>query len=837
MKRIQLSTLAMLTVFTACGQAKFTNVGYSNNVSTNSTSSASTCTNNVLDYGQKQSLATAVKGAFSATKIIPGTTNPATAYFDASTNTIKYAYWNGSRYVIETVAGETSVTGVRLVFLSSGFPLVFWINHAAAAATGPVKMAGRTAVSTDSTGVWNAGVIDLSTTTTNRALEVSVSPNDKVVVVYETNTGGLARFVGCDSGCGYPSAYTAMAAGVDITGGAVGTGAGNIGVAWCKASSSTYYPAVVYGGSVTSMYGICQASPLSNCLTSASWTKVALTGSGTNAPSSSLYMDPTVIGDVPKALTKPTASSLSVYTMGATACTAAPVALTSAQTVGGANTGNAWSSLLKDSSGKFHIVANESTTNVRYFNSTTTDPTAAWNAVGPLDTVTLPAVGVGQGEAAITSANTLFTSYGPTTGVYNLVMGMVTNTAVSSALAVFSTTVPDTAGSIINTVGVTELRTVSSASTSAGNPAVAYVDFSTGAIASGKLKYTYRNGTSATSPWVSTLIPGPISPAFPSLAFDASNLPWISYFESSTNRYYLMTNTSSDGTGYWTAFQFPDYPTGTYTLPATNDTALAMYYAGGVAYPVMMVLDNTNATSQGLKSALLNPATGLWNNIYSNTPVFSFVAANKGYQLTTDYNTSGKIVVSFFDVNTSKVTYMHTPDGGASWTSSYTVSASAAGAGAVIKLNPVTGSPAIAYYDQPNNRVYYAPCSGTPATCATGGWTPTMIEYAAGVSGLTTSTSQLLQANLDFSSTGYAHVSYPVGAGNSGNYMHISNASGSFSTAVIRAAGSNAATSSAPVVNFAVAGWSGSSTRTSLGEYFSAYVGPGGYLYSSSCSY
>ena len=167
---------------------------------------------------------------------------------------------------------------------------------------------------------------------------------------------------------------------------------------------------------------------------------------------------------------------------------------------------------------------------------------------------------------------------------------------------------------LLNDVGPTagtQQKVIAIAQNSDGAPGIAYVDFSAGSATTGKLKYASRNGPGSGATWTKYLIPGATSPQFPSLAFDHLKRPWIGYFDASVNKFYLATNTASDGSGTWLTYEFPTIPSGAPgALPRANNTGVGMYYSGDIAHPVLVVLDN-NATSLGIKSATLNNTTRL----------------------------------------------------------------------------------------------------------------------------------------------------------------------------------------------------------------------------------
>ena len=156
------------------------------------------------------------------------------------------------------------------------------------------------------------------------------------------------------------------------------------------------------------------------------------------------------------------------------------------------------------------------------------------------------------------------------------------------------------------------------------------------------------------------------------------------------------------------------------------------------------------------------------------------------------------------------------------------------GAGVTIRLNPTTGKPALAYFDRGNNTVYYAPCSGTIATCATSGWSPAVVDNTAGVNGLVSGNDQLLSAAIGFTSSAGPYVFFPRGAGATGHLSVGDGTSGTFNVSTLYS-GANGAISGVTAVNFAVSGWNVVSTSNAAGGITTAYIGPGNRLYSTSC--
>ena len=201
--------------------------------------------------------------------------------------------------------------------------------------------------------------------------------------------------------------------------------------------------------------------------------------------------------------------------------------------------------------------------------------------------------------------------------------------------------------------------------------------------------------------------------------------------------------------------------------------------------------------------------------------------------LSVDQDSNGTLAVAYRSLGTTRATYSTTSDT-LTWTSPLTISSVNQGMGVTIRLNPVTGSPAIAYFDRANNAVYYGSCSGTATSCATAGWTTTQIETAAGVSGLINTNEQLLSASLVFGTDGKAYIFYPRGQGNDGRMVLAQGAPGSLTSSAVTTS-ANASLAGTAALNFAVSGWSVASARNSSGASTSVYLGPGSWLYASSC--
>ena len=69
-------------------------------------------------------------------------------------------------------------------------------------------------------------------------------------------------------------------------------------MAWCKASSTLYYPSVAYSVTGNVKYGVCRQSSLASCAATANWETQSVVASGN--VNNKIYLDPTVADDVPK---------------------------------------------------------------------------------------------------------------------------------------------------------------------------------------------------------------------------------------------------------------------------------------------------------------------------------------------------------------------------------------------------------------------------------------------------------------------------------------------------------------------------------------------------------
>ncbi|MEO5668312.1 MAG: hypothetical protein ABIR96_09655 [Bdellovibrionota bacterium] len=780
----------------------------------------SVCSTQIVDAGQKGSVAAVARGLYSDTKIDPVSSNSATAFVDQSALSLKLVYWNGTRFVREIVSGDGNGAFVRLVFRSDGTPVVLWTLGIS------VKAAVRSAP-LGTPGYWVAGVID--TGTAPRALEVSINPLNQISAVFLTDAAatGRAKYLYCDAPCASPSNFQAMAPNPYIENTNINVSETATGVAWCKSSASTYFPAAVYSVAGSVRYAVCRQSTLANCSLNTNWTAANVVA--TNNLSSKLWIDSTVTGDVPVVVTLG-AAGIVPYRMGTTTCTLAPGAFTAGAAIGTSTSGNQWMSLMKDGLGKFHLVANEGTTGVKYYNSTTTDAVAAWNPGAAVETTALAAAHGGGGDINIAKSS-LFMSYPTNVAPFDLKLARVNDYSMLPSATTYSRFVPDLSGNVqLGTAGQ-QLKNIAAASTSQKIPALAYVDYSIGAVAGAKLKFALRSGAHSDSSWASVFIPGTINPMFPSLIFDAFDSPWISYYDSGTTRFYLTTNSKTDGSGNWSTYEFPATPAGVpIALPAANNTALALRSVGDVSNPVMIVVD-TNATSKGVKASLFNATTQTWSTVAVVDPLVG--GALGAAHLTASQDNSGNVVVAFQDLSLTRVKYASSANG-TTWSSPISVSGIGQGVGAVIAVNPVDGKPSISYYDQPNNAVYYANCTTTIPTCLSANWATQKIESAAGISTLTAATGQLLTTSLAFSPQGAPWVFYPRGQGNDGNLIRATNTSGSW-VATIHASGTYGNLPGSAPLNFGVAGWNVVTSMNAGSGPVSSFIGSGNTLYSTSC--
>ena len=138
-----------------------------------------------------------------------------------------------------------------------------------------------------------------------------------------------------------------------------------------------------------------------------------------------------------------------------------------------------------------------------------------------------------------------------------------------------------------------------------------------------------------------------------------------------------------------------------------------MAYVGSVGHPVLVTID-TNAGSRGIKAATLNATTRNWSAVTTIDPL----STNGAAHLVGDFDLIGNRVIAFQDLSTIQVKYA-AMNGLSTWSVTNVISGTNRGAGLAIKLNPLTHAPSVAYFDPPNNSVYYASCAVSPIACAT----------------------------------------------------------------------------------------------------------------------
>jgi hypothetical protein len=795
-----------------------------------SASSLNCSSRRIIDIGTKGTVAATARGLYSSVAMIPSTSFPAIAYVDQGSNVLKFAYFNGYGYQIEVISGDSAASFVKLAFLQDGTPLVFWTQGTY------VKGAVRSASVTSSANAsWSASIIENITGGSPRALEVSVNPLDQVALSYATAaTSGGIKFAYCSSSCNQLGNYVTMGSATYVDSGVnTATNIISTGIGWCKANSTTYYPAISYSTSASSVkFSICQNS-LSSCGVTAGWSsnQVNVATGLTSNTGSTLILDSSIQDDVPKVALN-SSSGIRAFAMGTgtTACTAAATSFSANATIttASANIGNYFFNILKDSLGKFHLVANNTTTNIYYYNSQSTNFTGSWNTVGTIDTVTLTAGQVGQ-AAIDNSTQGIYIAYGINATPYDLRLTRIHDYTVASnsASLKYNYSSPDlTGGMLLNT---THYKSISVASTSSNRIGVAYVDFSLGAANTARLKYAYRSNNSSDSSWIINIIPDTQSPQYPSLAFDENNRPWILYYDATINRFVLVTNSQTDGTGNWTSFIVPYIPSGAPSaLPAANNTSLSMYQNSGTLSPVLIFID-TNTTSKGIYATKFNKTSKTFT-VPFKFATLSGTAAN----LSSAYNSNGEIIVGYEDLTLTSAYYSYSNDGGITWTTPLNVSSSGQGKGLSIAINPANNSPAISFYDKTNNQVYYRTCNNTLSNCATSGWSQTLVDSNIGISTLAAANEQLLQTKLLFLNDGTPIILYEQGVLGNGHLMMAIKTSSSFSTSIF-SSGVNGSLLGLNPYNYGISGWLVSAAKNSLGYPTAVYLGPGNYLYSTSC--
>lgn len=784
------------------------------------------CTTTPIDRGLKGVTSGTTRGVFSSVQPIPGG-GPSVAYTDTGSVTLKFTYWNGSDFITEVVSGDGAGLWVEHGFLSTGIPIIVY-GHGAY-----LKAAMRTAPIGE-VGTWNVSVIDVGIVA--RTASLSISPLDQVNVTWLTRntSAGRPRFVFCPAGCTSLTQFQTMNTSTYIENTNIVANQFTIGTGWCNAGSGVYYPAAVYSGNTNRVrYAVCRKADLNECLSSASWDlQDVVTASSV---SSRLLLDPSVVGDVPKVVSLRPSTGIKTYLMnGSTACSVAPTTFTqNAATLGGANSGNKWIDVMKDPSGKFHVVANENNTGVRYYNSTSNDFIGTWNPVGIIENVTLAATS-GGGAYLDPETQSIFSAYGQSASYYDLKLSQIRDYSIPSNTSTTAYYYPDLNGGVL--LSGTHYRNIRVRKRKDGVVGAVYVDYSVGTVAGAKLKFALRSGTAPEDTWNVVQIPGTQTPHYPSLAFDTNLRPWISYFEAGNNRFHLARNSKVDGTGTWQKFEFPAVPAGAPTaLPAANDTSLVFRKQESETHLVMLVIDN-NAGSRGVKAARFNPQTLLWSSVQTLDPL----STSGGAHLSSAADSNGNIVATFHDLTESKARYSYSNDG-VSWPAGgFIFTGAGKGAGVRVAINPISGLPAAAYYDRATNRLYFSECTQSISDCHSGGWSETLIENnTLGISGLTAAQEQLLSAPIRFRPDGVAVVLYSRGAGSTGDLILASNledgtVGGNFSTSSIFSGVSPNLPSAAPV-NYGMGGWVPTMAINTSQSITALHVGPGNWLYATRC--
>lgn len=808
------------------------------------------CSTSVVDSGSKASAAAQRRGQFSDVRLNPVNDREAFAYFDFAALSMKFTYWNGTRYVHELIAGYgTEANKVSMVFLSGGIPVVAWTTG------GTDLMLAIRSSNTETAGAkWNSRVF-AGVATSARAVKLEVTPNDMVGGVYNTiATAGRMKFLLCTSNCSSVSSYSNMSGAADFVGNDSNNTATNmvsVGFAWCKAAEDTYYPAAVFGrvvGAVnTTRYAMCPNATTSSCLTGAAWTvnSQLLPVAPTANVSSALHLDPTVTNDPAKILTLKTGVGVKGYLSGTGALNVGCKDITtgttwdeSTETLGAASTGNGWIELARTTNGKLHAVMNEGITNIRYYNTdigTLSSWDTFWNiGNGYLNTVATSGAG---GAVLDKENNIIYSSYYANSAVnrFNMMANVISALPTDSVNVVSTNSSINNDGHIALVTNVT--RNVFMASTSSGEAGIAYVDYSAGANTTGVLKYAFRNGRDIDSSWLVNVVPGVTSPESPYLAYDHLDRPWISFFDRTNFRFFLMVNSSRDGSGVWTSYQMS--PVGTPTapvFPATNDTAIGMVSVAGTLKPLLVVLDNT-ALSRNVRAAYLDSTTGTWSSVVT----VAAIGATGASGLNAVGDDSGNVAIAWLDRtagNFLKYSNGQIVSGTPTFTTAVDIGTTALGGqGTSIQINPVTGSPVVAYLDRANNRLYRATCDNDPQTCAASSWSVSIIDIFTGLSGLsiaTTFTENFASSKIVMGTDGSYDVFYSNGMTAQGDLKRISvDDQGNAGTAVSWVEGRGA--NLAATLNFGVQSFHSDAVLTTDNQIVSAYLGEGNLLVQKTC--
>lgn len=850
---IILSLFIIGNFLTSCSEtSQVSGVSSAGGNSESTQSAANTCTSpsTQMIYAGERSLTVtpSVRGLYSDLKLNPLNGYPATAYVDVGCTCLKYTFWDGAKWITEVVVAgnSTNYVYVRLDFLSSGRPLIVWSNT-----TTTLQIAIRSSVSLAVDGTWTYRALD-SSGTAIRPVELSVNPSDQVAILYSRNTAGTTHLILCQSSCEQVLNYSAPSA----TLGTSGTNPAQYGLDWCSTGTS-YYPVVAFSQGGQSVFAVCRQANMSNCLTNiTSWSGGAvynLTSSAGNRPATALIMDRTTADAPIRAAVNDGTTGIRMYQSsfaGGGCATGTLANIASGATLAASTTyGAGFIEIERDSSGVYHMAANNAAAGLRYYNSVGTT-FLTMNVSGAFSGSTTAAAGAHRIGFAVDSANAqAYASFArtaiatPLTGNGNLMFSYVENTTLASnnANAQFYE-FPLTVDGQIQTL-TNQVPNIALDLTSQSLPAVALVDYSSPTTTTGVLKYGYRTGSSATDAWNFRTVPFVAQPQHVALAFDQNDKPWIAVFDQQTLRFLLITNSSMDGSGPWSVYYYPLRVAVTAaTLPAFHSVSLVMdKTSASLVRPVMVVgvANHGTVATTGVWSAKLNPATADWSNI---NQIVSTNAANSVSNVSASAAGSN-IVVAYFNRGTNnRIEYSQSINAGSTYSTVTPVNGqTAVGQGLNIKINPLTTRPALSYFDKANNRVYLAECATALASCSSlASWSTSVVDnLSAGVSGLAAAADGLLGTGLTYTSTGAAYVVYPVGATSTGSLNLNQNTSGSFqsvSTALVSGKGTSTVNNpTVSAINFAQPGWNIRSERGSNGSLFSIYNGAGNWLYSTSC--
>jgi len=329
-------------------------------------------------------------------------------------------------------------------------------------------------------------------------------------------------------------------------------------------------------------------------------------------------------------------------------------------------------------------------------------------------------------------------------------------------------------------------------------------------------------------------------PLYPSLKFDHNDIPYISYYDATGFRYYLLTTTSTSGSGNWYIYEFPHQPSGaSIALPAANSTALAMIRGVGTSTPVMIVIDNS-AASKTIRAASFVGGFAPFSAVSTIETLDTAGAAN----IDARADSSGNVAVVYHHLSTAitsgRVKFSVSSNQGSTWSTPISLSSAGQGEGVNLTLDPVTQKPRVSFFDRASNWVLTSECTTAISSCSSSGnWSATeQIESGAGVSGLTAVTApahnQLLSAFPYIDRTSKSYIFYPRGAANNASLMATHNVSGSWSSTTIRSGVNGNLVGIAPA-NMSVAGWNVQVTENASYSPTAAYIGPGNWLYVTSC--